>query len=317
MPAGLVLLSPTPLLFKHAYWLSAAARWMLAGLWPLNQHACWPFVTRYCMSAGVVLLYLLYLLLWCLTISRACWHDISLSAIPTGVVLNYRSCLLVWYLTISHACWCGVSLWAMPSGVVPHCRSYLLVWCLTIGHVCWRGTSLKALPAGPFCTSTNILTSWVQREVGWLQALCYSYRGAITSDMSADPVPLLDMPACTVQLYQTRMLGSFIQINVLVKCISIIQDIWYVTNPPDMPTGKVWLPRVCYQSGRHLEYIKFWVMHQLHHWDVTRMMSETPMHAHPWSLSTSGNVILYSCNKLPFWRPFCLHSYFFYIFVRS
>ena len=32
MPAGLVLLSQTPLLFKHAYWLSAAARWMLAGL---------------------------------------------------------------------------------------------------------------------------------------------------------------------------------------------------------------------------------------------------------------------------------------------
>ena len=35
-------------LFKHAYWLSTAARWMLAGLWPLNQHACWPFVTQYC-----------------------------------------------------------------------------------------------------------------------------------------------------------------------------------------------------------------------------------------------------------------------------
>ena len=40
MPAGLALLSQTSLLFKHAYWLSAAARWMLAGLWPLNQHAC-------------------------------------------------------------------------------------------------------------------------------------------------------------------------------------------------------------------------------------------------------------------------------------
>ena len=72
--AGLVLLSPTPLLFKHAYWLSAAARWMLAGLWPLNQHACWPFVFQYCMSSGGALLYLLYLLVWCLTISRACWY---------------------------------------------------------------------------------------------------------------------------------------------------------------------------------------------------------------------------------------------------
>ena len=40
MPVGLVLMSTTPLLFKHAYWLSAAARWRLAGLWPLNQHAC-------------------------------------------------------------------------------------------------------------------------------------------------------------------------------------------------------------------------------------------------------------------------------------
>ena len=40
MSAGLVLLSPTPLLFKQAYWLSAAERWMFAGLWPLNQHAC-------------------------------------------------------------------------------------------------------------------------------------------------------------------------------------------------------------------------------------------------------------------------------------
>ena len=32
MPAGLVLLSKTPLLFEHAYWLSASANWMLAGL---------------------------------------------------------------------------------------------------------------------------------------------------------------------------------------------------------------------------------------------------------------------------------------------
>ena len=59
----------------------------------------------------------------------------------------------------------------------------------------------------------------------------------MTSDMSADP--LSDIPACTVQLYQTCMLGSFIQINVFVKCFSTRQEIWYVTNPPDMPTGKV------------------------------------------------------------------------------
>ena len=122
----------------------------------------------------------------------------------------------------------------MSSGVVPHYRPCLLGWYLI---------------AGLFCTLTDILTSWVKREVGWLQVLCYSYRDAITSDMSADQVPLSDMPACTVQLYHTCMLGSFIQIHVFVKCISIRQDIWYVTNPPDMPTGKVRLPRVCYQSG--------------------------------------------------------------------
>ena len=79
-------------------------------------------------------------------------------------------------------------------------------------------------------------------EEGWLQVWCYSYRGVITSDISADPVPLSDMPACTVQLYQTCMLGSFIQIHVFVKCCSVRQGIWYVTNPPDMPTGKVRLP---------------------------------------------------------------------------
>ena len=99
MPAGLVLLSQTLLLFKYAYPLSAAARWILAGLWTLNQHACWPFVTQYYMSAGIVLLYLylLYLL-------------VSLSVVSAGVVNHYRLCLLVWYITISHACWCGASL---------------------------------------------------------------------------------------------------------------------------------------------------------------------------------------------------------------
>ena len=87
-------------------------------VWPLNQHACLPFVTHHCMSAGVVLLYLLYLLVWCLTISRVCCYGVSLSAVPAGVVLLYRSYLLVLHTTISH--------------VVPHYRSCLLVWCLTI-----------------------------------------------------------------------------------------------------------------------------------------------------------------------------------------
>ena len=48
MPADLVLLPQAPLLFKHAYWLSTVAIWMLAGPWPLNQHACRPFATQFC-----------------------------------------------------------------------------------------------------------------------------------------------------------------------------------------------------------------------------------------------------------------------------
>ena len=63
--------------------------------------------------------------------------------------------------------------------------------------------------------------------------------------MSADFVPLTDMLACTVQHYQTCMLGSFIQIRVLVKCCSIMQGIWSVTNLSDMPTDKVPLPWFC------------------------------------------------------------------------
>ena len=69
--------------------------------------------------------------------------------------------------------------------------------------------------------------------------------GGIISDMSADAVPLSDMPACKVQLYQICMLGSFIQIRVFVKCCSIRQGIWSITNQSDMPTGRVLLPGVC------------------------------------------------------------------------
>ena len=129
MPSGLMLLSQTLLLFEfeHAYWLSAAANqmlagllpfnqhacrffhsilhvswrgclldWMLAGLLPFNQHACNSFFTQYCMSPGVELLFLLYLLVWCLTISRVCWYGVSLSAVSAGMVSHYQPCLLMW-----------------------------------------------------------------------------------------------------------------------------------------------------------------------------------------------------------------------------
>ena len=74
------------------------------------------------------------------------------------------------------------------------------------------------MPAGPMALQRTFATSRVQMEEGWLQVMCYLYRGTITSDMSADPVHLSDMLAFTVKLYQTCMLGSFIQIRLFVKC---------------------------------------------------------------------------------------------------
>ena len=122
----------------------------------------------------------------------------------------------------------------MPVGVLPHYRPCLLAWCLTIVH----GLLVS-------CHCNSHFSSRVQMQEGWLQVWCYFYRGAITSDMSADPVPLSDMPACTMQLCQTCMMGLFIQIRVFVKCFSFSQGICSVTNPSDMPTDKVPLPQVC------------------------------------------------------------------------
>ena len=59
-------------------------------------------------------------------------------------------------------------------------------------------------------------------------------------DMSVDPMPLSDMPTCTMQLYQTCVLGSFIQIHVFVKARNLV-----CYKATSMPTGKVWLPRAC------------------------------------------------------------------------
>ena len=126
---------------------------------------------------------------------------------PYRVVPHYQPCILVWCLTIGHAFSCGASLSALSVGVVPHYRPCLLAWYLTIGHACW---------------SIVIATDILLVECRWKKdgVWCYLYSGAIISDMSADTMPLLNMPACTVQLYQTCMLGKFIQIRVFVKCCS-------------------------------------------------------------------------------------------------
>ena len=91
-----------------------------------------------------------------------------------------------------------------------------------------------------------------------------------------------------------------------------------------MPTGKVLLPLVCklvgYHPGRHLEYIKFTVMHELQLLGCyknnicnSRISKIRILHANPWSLLVLGKIFLYFFgNKLPSWWPYCLHSYFMF-----
>ena len=93
-----------------------------------THSSCQSFEFQSCMSAGVVLLYLPYLLVWCLTISHAFWCGASLSAMPLGVVPHYRTFLLVWCLTIGHAFWSGASLSFISAAVLSHYRPCLLGW---------------------------------------------------------------------------------------------------------------------------------------------------------------------------------------------
>ena len=157
---------------------------------------------------------------------------------PSRVVPHYQPCILVWCLTIGDAFSCGASLSALPVGVVPHYRPCLLAWYLTTGNACRS-----------IATATDILLVECRCKKDGVKV----YRGAIISDLSADTAPLSDMPVCTVQLYQTCMLGSFIQVRMFVKCCSTRLGIWSATNPSDMHTGRVPLPQVC-KIGR----LPFW-----------------------------------------------------------
>ena len=110
----------------------------------------------------------------------------------------------------------------MPSGGVPHYQLCVLVCCLTIGHALFCNVSLSTVPIGVLPHCNRYFTSQLQIE-GLLPVWHYLYRGAITSDMSADLVPLSDSTACTVYLCQTSILGSFIQIRMFVKASDLLQ----------------------------------------------------------------------------------------------
>ena len=145
------------------------------------------------------------LLVWCLTTDNCYWCGASLSAMPAGVLPHYRSYLLAWCLipyllvyclTIDHAFQRGASSSTMPVGVVPHYRPCLLAWFLTIGHAFWS-----------IATAINILLVECRWKNGGYKsgATC---TGFIISGMHDNPVPLSDMPAFTIQLYQICVLGS-------------------------------------------------------------------------------------------------------------
>ena len=111
-----------------------------------------------------------------------------------------------------------------------------------------------------------------------------------------------------------------------VKCFSIRQELWYVTNPLDMDTGKVWLPWVC-KTCQLPAWAPSWIYQILSDASAASLgcykddvcnswiSKISILHAIPWSLPVSGKIFLYFCNKLPFWRPFCLHTYFIFIFL--
>ena len=151
----------------------------------------------------------------------------------SGVVHHHQPCLLVWFLTIDHACWRGTSLYAMPSGQLPLQSTFLLVECR------WMKGGYKS---GATCTEVQLYQTC-------LIVRCHSQ--------------ICLLVQCNY--YQTCMLVSWIHLRMFVKCCSIKQGIWSVTNPSDMPTGRMPLHRVVklagYHPGRHLEYITFWIMY--------------------------------------------------------
>ena len=205
-----------------------------------------------------------------------CWRCASLSAIPAGMVSHYQPCLLVLCFIIGHAFSFGVSLSAMPVGVVPHYRSCLLVWRLTVGHVFWCGDSLYAMPVGvvPYFTPC-LLVRFAHQLTFWLVE-CRRKKDHYKSGATLTEVPLHQI-CLLIQCHS--------QICLLVQCNSIRHACWVhlfrntcfqSASPSGKKSSMLKINQTClqvrcgshgfvkfmsYHPGRHLEYIKFWVMH--------------------------------------------------------
>ena len=109
--------------------------------------------------------------------------------------------------------------------------------------------------------------------------------------------------ACLYSATLSDMHAGFIYSDACVlKCFSIRQEIGYVTNPPDTPTGKVCLPRVC-KTYQLPAWMPSWIYQILGDAlaaslgcctdDVcnSRISKISILNAKPWSLSVSGNFL--------------------------
>ena len=114
------------------------------------------------------------------------------------------------------------------------------------------------------CHCNQHFTIWVQIKEGWLQVWCYLYRGTIISDMSDNLVPLSDMSSCTMQLLSDMHAGFMNSCTHVVKCSSIKQGIWSVTNPSDMSTFRIPLPKSC-KTCRVPSWTPSWIYYILNY----------------------------------------------------
>ena len=132
---------------------------------------------------------------------------------------------------------------------MPHYKQCMLVWFLFIDHACWS-----------IATATDILLV----DCRWKKD---GYKpGATLTEVPLHQTCLLircNSRICLlVQCNSIRHACWIIyQIRMFVKCCSIRQGIWSVTNPFNTPTGRVpahrFLKLAGYHLRPHLEYIEF------------------------------------------------------------
>ena len=127
--------------------------------------------------------------------------------------------------------------------------------------------------------------------------------------------------------YQTCMLGSWIHLRMSVKCCSIKQGIWSVTNPSDMSTGKMPLPQGC-KTCRVPSWTPSWICHNLNNvLKASLVCYEGNVCSSKISkikfcmqileaYQSQGRFFYVFCYKLPFWRSSCPHSFPTFIWIQ-